>query len=96
MNADNLGPEEYLGFLGQVAARLDTDFVLEAEKFEFGQWERPFEAMLLRLMEGPPSNECINMDLVEKLAKQAGVMEEGVLDPDTWPRFAHWYRASAG
>ncbi|MFN7089996.1 MAG: hypothetical protein ACK4P4_05550 [Allorhizobium sp.] len=89
------GPADYLIFLGQVAASLDSDFLREAEAFDYGQWELPFEAVLLKLMEGSPRNDGIDIGLAEKLAKDAGLLDEGVLAPDTWQRFTYWYGAPA-
>jgi len=92
---DDAGSADYLIFLGQVAALLDSDFLREAETFDYGQWELPFEAVLLKLMEGSPKNEGIDIGLAKKLAKYAGLLDEGVLTPDTWQRFIYWYGAPA-
>lgn len=95
MKKDDAGPADYLIFLGQVAALLDSDFLREAETFDYGQWELPFEAVLLKLMEESPKNEGIDIGLAKKLAKYAGLLDEGVLTPDTWQRFIYWYGAPA-
>jgi hypothetical protein len=33
--------------------------------------------------------------LLKKLAKHAGLLDEGVITPDTWQRFIYWYGAPA-
>lgn len=46
-------------------------------------------------MEGSPNNDGIDIDLADKLAKDAGLLDEGVLAPDTWQSFIYWYGALA-
>jgi len=53
MKKDDAGPADYLIFLDQVAALLDSDFLREAETFDYGQWELPFEAVLLKRKHSP-------------------------------------------
>lgn len=94
VSKNHLGPKEYRIFLGQVLPLLGADFVRSVEAFEYGQWELHFEAVLWRLLEGNQAKQGIDINLVEKLAKQAGLEEEGVLAPDTWQRFMSWYQVS--
>lgn len=94
MTKDHVGPKEYRLFLSQVVPMLDADFVLDAGTFEHGQWDLPFEAVLLKLLEEPSKAVSVDMFLAERLAKQAGLVEEGVLSPDTWKMFISQYGTS--
>ncbi|WP_454700791.1 hypothetical protein [Agrobacterium burrii] len=49
MNKEHVGPSEYLGFLSQVSQFIDPQIARDAADFDYGQWELPFEAVLIEL-----------------------------------------------
>lgn len=94
MNKEHVGPSEYLGFLSQVSQFIDPQIARDATDFDFGQWELPFESVLIELT-GMPRNEVeLDFNTVELLAKEADITEEGVIDPETWRKFLDWYHSN--
>ena len=85
-----LGPSEYFAFVEGVEKYLESDFVRQVKDVDFGQWELPFEAILIELMKLRKDQTAINDALVRYLAVEAGIVEAGVLDADTWQKFCHW------
>lgn len=90
MKNDLVGMQEFLHFVESVAELLDEKTVQDARDIEFGQWELPFEAILLSLQKLSPGEVKIDFELVERLAQEADIIECGVLDVDTWSRFLIW------
>lgn len=84
------GLNEYRIFVESVAKHLEADILQQAKDVEYGQWELPFEAVLLELMKCSKHNICFDNDLVNRLAIEADIIECGVLDMDTWQKFCSW------
>ncbi|WP_285278022.1 hypothetical protein [Agrobacterium sp. SUL3] len=94
MNKKHIGPSEYLGFLSQVSQFIDPQIVRDAADFDYGQWELPFEAVLIELMRMPRNEIEIDFNAVELLAKEADITEEGVINPESWRKFLDWYHSN--
>ena len=86
----HIGVREYLKFLKSVSSYLDQSLVSKAKHIEHGQWELSFEAVLLGLMETAVEDIELDYELVYALAQEANIIDEGVLDLDTWERFQLW------
>nr|WP_319250227.1 hypothetical protein [uncultured Celeribacter sp.] len=85
-----VGPQEYLEFVESVSDHLDAKLYSDARDIEYGQWEIPFEAVLLALLKEDFALVEFDHALVFNLAKEAKILDEGVLDPDTWKKFRDW------
>jgi len=90
MNVKKTGLKDYLLFVDQVEIYLEKKAISDAREIEHGQWELPFEALLLELMKLPYHTVQINFGLVETLANEADLIESSVLDVNTWERFNNW------
>ncbi len=85
-----LGQSEYLALLEAVTARCPLPDEVSLRYVEYGQWEMNFEALLISLMRVDQRGLQFRLSDFEVLAKEAGLTEEGVLDPDTWRKFVAW------
>jgi len=90
MRNDKIGIQEYFTFLESVSPSLNPSFVKRAKKVEYGQWELPFEATLLELVEIPRSKVRFDKNLVTALAQESNLTTSGVLDTETWGKFLRW------
>ena len=90
MSGKDVGIKEYFGFIENVAPFLDEKLYLDAKEVDYGQWELPFETVLLALMKKSFDEVIIDMDLTRELAHEADIIESGVIDPNTWKRFKKW------
>lgn len=86
---------EYFSFVESMEPYLDKVLIQDARDVEYGQWELPFEALLLELMKLSGHKVSVDLALIEELAKQADIFECGVLDVDTWERFLDWSQSLA-
>jgi hypothetical protein len=82
--------KSFLRWYRCIDAHFDAAFSREVRDVQFGQWETAFEAVLLRLLE-MPQRVSLDLDFTRWLARGAEIMEQGVLAPDTWQRFALRY-----
>lgn len=90
MNDDRVDIHDYFNFVETVAKYLDGNLARNARDVEYGEWEFPFEAILIALLKLPPYEVDMDYVLVEKLAAEADIIEGGVLDIDTWNQFLSW------
>lgn len=90
MNSKCAGPADYREFLAKVSPFLDPHTARDAAVFDYGQWELPFEAVLIALMEKPRSQVSFDFNRAAMLAEAANIVIEGVLDPATWQKFVSW------
>ncbi len=88
--AKSIGLSEYFVFVDEIAEHLRPDFLRCVEDIEYGEWETSFEAILLELMKLPSQNVSLDLSMVESLAAEAGIVDDGVLDPNTWQKFRVW------
>ena len=84
----------YYSFLKSVEQYLPNDIAREAYNIEAGVWEAAFEEILIELIKLPRKDVDVNFSVVEILAKDSDIINEGVLDPDTWYYFLEWYHSS--
>ncbi len=85
-----VGIKEYFKFVENVSTLLDKTLLKDVQDIEYGQWEVPFEAILLFLIELPKEEISLDYELVKALAYEADIIEFGVLDMDTWDKFEKW------
>lgn len=90
MNSKWAGPAAYTEFLAEVCPFLDPHTVRDAAVFDYGQWELPFEAVLIAVMEKPRNQVRFDFNRAAGLAEAANIVIEGVLDPATWQKFLSW------
>ncbi len=64
--------------------------VRDAAIFDYGQWELPFEAVLVAVMEKPRNQVKFDFNRAAVLAEAANIVIERVLDPATWQKFLSW------
>lgn len=86
----HIGQNEYFSFVESVSQYFTDTFLADVRDVEFGQWEMPFEAMLLELIKRDKQNTVVDFKLIQDLAIESGIVQEGVLDPDTWKIFCEW------
>lgn len=87
---DRVDIHDYFNFVETVAKYLDENLARNARDVEYGEWELPFEAILIALLKLSPYEVDMDYVLVEKLAIEADIIEGGVLDIDTWNQFLSW------
>jgi len=85
-----VGIADYFQFVDKVAPFLDAELINDAHEIEYGQWELPFEALLLEIMKLSNAQIDIDLNLVVKLAHEADIVESSVLDINTWEQFKKW------
>ena len=83
---------DYFKFIDQVEPFIETKLIKDARTIEYGQWEVPFEGLLLELIKLPSSDININFQLVKNLADDAGIIKSSILTLDTWENFENWMR----
>ena len=88
-----LGYKGYIDFLSNFKRHLDPSTFDELGNVEYGQWEICFEALLHQLMKLNRMAISLDISTVTQLAKEAEVLSEGILDPDTWKQFNEWLNA---
>jgi hypothetical protein len=84
------GQFEYFDFLDSVSQYLEPSFFDRAREVELGQWELPFEAVLIELTKLPNDRTRIDFEQARKLATEADIIDSGVIDVDTWQSFCIW------
>lgn len=93
---DKVSPlDSYYKFLRSVSGEVSPGFFKKAEEVVLGQWETPFEALLLELMKNNASRKNICITNANYLAEQSGIIPDGVLDPNTWGKFWNWFYIEA-
>ncbi|NRF18487.1 hypothetical protein [Agrobacterium pusense] len=71
MNSKCAGPAAYTEFLAQVSPFLDPHTVRDAAVFDYGQWDLPFEAVLIAVMEKPRNQVRFDFNRAARLAEAA-------------------------
>lgn len=84
------GQVEYFDFLESVSKYLATSFFERAREVELGQWELPFEAVLIELMKLSNDKTHVDLEQARNLAAEADIIDSGVIDVDTWLKFCIW------
>ncbi len=90
MTEEQIGLKEYFVFLEGVALFLDERLIDDAREVEYGQWELPYEAVLLALVKLPFNEVQFDLELAKKLAIEADIIECGILSMDTWQQVQRW------
>ncbi|TKV73135.1 hypothetical protein [Rhizobium sp. AU243] len=90
MNSKCAEQAAYTELLAEVSPFLDPHTVRDAAIFDYGQWELPFEAVLIAIMDKPRNQVRFDFTRAAVLAEAANIVIEGVLDPATWQKFVSW------
>lgn len=93
MNKELIGLKQYLSFVDQLAPHLDQVLISDAKEIDYGQWELPFEALLLAILRQTKHTIVFDFVLAKQLATKADIIDSGVLDIDTWERFERKFGA---
>ncbi len=73
-----------------VSEKIDPVTLRRAKTVQHGIWELAFERVLLDLVERNAELDSWEIQLITDLALDAEIVEEGVLDPDSWKIFSNW------